>query len=265
MRHVPLVRENYVLWLRGDARGIVSTTTTCAVLPAVVARWQRHAARLPQLAIRDRTAALTTAELRWIPNRNVVDVALFYDAGMVAPAFCDLCLSAVSAGTSASASVFARAGPRRCESSWRAAMKGCASSSRGVRRSDDEADDQGPAAAGGARRRRGSRPSVLVPGADAARGRARVLPRRSARPEPDTQDASKVAEWDIDLRHRPRHQPVRPAGRQDAERPRPQRQHHRRSARFELVHQPDRRAAVSIEEAVRGPLVGAGPSPTAGR
>ena len=39
---------------------------------------------------RDRHAALTTAEVRWIPNRNSVDVALFYDAGMVAPEFGDL-------------------------------------------------------------------------------------------------------------------------------------------------------------------------------
>jgi outer membrane protein assembly factor BamA len=32
---------------------------------------------------RDRHSILTTAELRWIPNRTGLDLALFYDAGKV--------------------------------------------------------------------------------------------------------------------------------------------------------------------------------------
>jgi hypothetical protein len=92
VQHVPLVRENWVLSLRGATDAVVGDD---AVVPFYL---------LPSLGggdtlrgysswrFRDRTAALTTAELRWIPNRNVVDVALFYDAGMVAPAFGDLSL-----------------------------------------------------------------------------------------------------------------------------------------------------------------------------
>jgi Omp85 superfamily domain len=92
VQHVPMVRENWVLSLRGHADSILSDG---AVVPYYL---------LPSLGggdtlrgysswrFRDRTAALTTAELRWIPNRNTVDVALFYDAGMVAPEFGDLVL-----------------------------------------------------------------------------------------------------------------------------------------------------------------------------
>ena len=78
--------------LHGNAESIL---TYCAVVPYYL---------LPSLGggdtlrgysswrFRDRTAALTTAELRWIPNRNIVDVAVFYDAGMVAPEFGDIAL-----------------------------------------------------------------------------------------------------------------------------------------------------------------------------
>ena len=34
---------------------------------------------------RDRHAMLMTGELRWFPNRLALDMALFYDAGTVAP------------------------------------------------------------------------------------------------------------------------------------------------------------------------------------
>ena len=93
VQHVPLVREYWVLSLHGHADSIL---TDGAVVPYYL---------LPSLGggdtlrgysswrFRDRTAALTTAELRWIPNRNIVDVAVFYDAGMVAPEFGDLALS----------------------------------------------------------------------------------------------------------------------------------------------------------------------------
>jgi len=92
VQHVPLVRQNWVLSLRGQTDAILGDT---AVVPYYL---------LPSLGggdtlrgfsswrFRDRNAALATAELRWIPNRNIVDVALFYDAGMVAPEFGDLTL-----------------------------------------------------------------------------------------------------------------------------------------------------------------------------
>ena len=93
IQHLPLVRENWVLSLRGQTDAIL---TDGAVVPYYL---------LPSLGggdtlrgysswrFRDRNAALTTAEFRWIPNRNMVDVAVFYDAGMVAPQFDDLTLS----------------------------------------------------------------------------------------------------------------------------------------------------------------------------
>jgi hemolysin activation/secretion protein len=41
---------------------------------------------------RDRHAVLTSAEFRWIASRLALDMAFFYDAGMVAPRFNQLTL-----------------------------------------------------------------------------------------------------------------------------------------------------------------------------
>lgn len=90
VQHVPLVRENYVLSLHGVAETIV---TDDAVVPFYLLSSLGGSDTLRGYGswrFRDRHAALTTAEFRWIPNRNSVDVALFYDAGMVAPEFGDL-------------------------------------------------------------------------------------------------------------------------------------------------------------------------------
>jgi hypothetical protein len=87
VQHVPLVRENYVLSLHGVAETIVSDE---AIVPFYLLSSLGGSDTLRGYGswrFRDRHAALTTAELRWIPNRNSVDVALFYDAGMVAPEF----------------------------------------------------------------------------------------------------------------------------------------------------------------------------------
>jgi hypothetical protein len=92
VQHVPLARQNWVLSLRGQTDSILSDEALVPyhLLPSLgggdtlrgFSSWR----------FRDRNAALTTAELRWIPNRNIVDVALFYDAGMVAPEFSDITL-----------------------------------------------------------------------------------------------------------------------------------------------------------------------------
>ena len=90
VQHVPLVRENYVLSLHGQAESIL---TDDAIVPFYLLSSLGGSDTLrgyESWRFRDRHAALTTAELRWIPNRNSVDVALFYDAGMVAPEFGDL-------------------------------------------------------------------------------------------------------------------------------------------------------------------------------
>ena len=93
VQHVPLVRENWVLSLRGRTDAILTDQALVPyyLLPALgggstlrgYSSWR----------FRDRNAALTTAELRWIPNRNMLDVALFYDTGMVAPEFGHLALN----------------------------------------------------------------------------------------------------------------------------------------------------------------------------
>ena len=90
VQHLPMVRENYVLSLHALAETIV---TDDAVVPFYLLSSLGGSDTLRGYGswrFRDRHAALTTAEFRWIPNRNSVDVALFYDAGMVAPDFGDL-------------------------------------------------------------------------------------------------------------------------------------------------------------------------------
>jgi hypothetical protein len=92
VQHVPLVRENYVLSLRGQAETILDDGATVPFYLLSSLGGSDTLRGYPSWRFRDRHAALTSAELRWIPNRNAVDVALFYDAGMVAPEFGDLSL-----------------------------------------------------------------------------------------------------------------------------------------------------------------------------
>ena len=77
--------------------------------------------------------------------------------------------------------------------------------------------------------------------------------------EPETQDARGVQEWEIDLFVDLADQPVRPSRRSRPRRARAQRQHHRRGAGFELVHQPHPGAAADRRggrRAVRSPAAG---------
>jgi hypothetical protein len=92
VQHVPLLRENYVLSLRGYAASILDDDATVPFYLLSSLGGSDTLRGYPSWRFRDRHAALTSAELRWIPNRNAVDVALFYDAGMVAPEFGDLSL-----------------------------------------------------------------------------------------------------------------------------------------------------------------------------
>lgn len=85
IQHLPILRENWVISLRGRVQ---STLDDDDVVPYFL---------LPQLGsgrtlraystgrFRDRHSLLTSAELRWIPNRIGLDMALFYDAGKVTP------------------------------------------------------------------------------------------------------------------------------------------------------------------------------------
>jgi hypothetical protein len=90
VQHLPLVRENYVLSLHGQAESILTDDATVPFYLLSSLGGSDTLRGYGSWRFRDRHAALTTAELRWIPNRNSVDVALFYDAGMVAPEFGEL-------------------------------------------------------------------------------------------------------------------------------------------------------------------------------
>lgn len=83
IQHVPLLYNNWVLSVRGRVQTILDDSD---VVPYFL---------LPQLGsgrtirgystgrFRDRHSILTSAELRWIPNRLGLDMAVFYDAGKV--------------------------------------------------------------------------------------------------------------------------------------------------------------------------------------
>ena len=85
IQHLPILRENWVISVRGRVQ---STLDDDDLVPYFL---------LPQLGsgrtlraystgrFRDRHSILTSAELRWIPNRLGLDMALFYDAGKVTP------------------------------------------------------------------------------------------------------------------------------------------------------------------------------------
>lgn len=83
IQHLPILRETWVVSLHGRVQSIVDDDD---IVPYFM---------LPQLGsgrtlrgyetgrFRDRHSILTTAELRWVPNRTGLDLALFYDAGKV--------------------------------------------------------------------------------------------------------------------------------------------------------------------------------------
>jgi outer membrane protein assembly factor BamA len=87
VQHVPILRENWVISLHG----LLQTTTNdhdlvpFYLLPSLGSGSTLRA--YTSWRFRDRHAALTSAEFRWIPSRLAIDMAIFYDAGTVAPEF----------------------------------------------------------------------------------------------------------------------------------------------------------------------------------
>ena len=83
IQHLPLLYNNWVISLRGRVQTVLDGDD---VVPHFL---------LPQLGsgrtirgyssgrFHDRHSILTSAELRWIPNRLALDMAIFYDAGKV--------------------------------------------------------------------------------------------------------------------------------------------------------------------------------------
>jgi len=90
VEHIPFLRETWVLSLRARLEGVHGSDTG---VPYYLLPWLGDSSTLRGYGtarFRDRHAMLYSAEWRWIPNRFAMDMALFTDAGMVAPRFADL-------------------------------------------------------------------------------------------------------------------------------------------------------------------------------
>jgi hypothetical protein len=90
VQHVPLLRETWVLSLRARTDSVASGEDDVPyfLLPSLGGGSTLRGYSTARF--RDRHAMLLTAEWRWIPNRLGLDMALFADAGKVAPRFGDL-------------------------------------------------------------------------------------------------------------------------------------------------------------------------------
>jgi hypothetical protein len=89
VQHIPILRENWVLSLRGRWQ----TTLDGGVVPYYLLPSLGSGSTLrafPSWRFRDRHSELYTVEWRWIPSRLLLDMALFYDAGKVASERSDL-------------------------------------------------------------------------------------------------------------------------------------------------------------------------------
>jgi len=90
VQHIPILRETWVLSLRGRMESVYGQN---AEVPYFLLPWLGSGSTLRGYGtgrFRDRHSLLMTGEWRWIPNRFALDMALFCDAGTVAPRFKDL-------------------------------------------------------------------------------------------------------------------------------------------------------------------------------
>jgi hypothetical protein len=85
VQHLPILRETWVISLRGRTESVVGGVAPYFFTPYL---GDGNTLRGYSTArFRDRHTAMGSAELRWFPNRLGLDLALFYDAGTVAPEF----------------------------------------------------------------------------------------------------------------------------------------------------------------------------------
>ena len=89
-QHVPILRETWVLALRGRLQSILDDGDVVPfyLLPALGSGRTLRAYATDRF--RDRHALLLSAEWRWAPNRHFFDMALFFDAGKVTSRRADL-------------------------------------------------------------------------------------------------------------------------------------------------------------------------------
>ena len=90
IQHIPLLYGNWVISLRGRVQSVLGDDDTAPyfLLPQLGSGSTLRG--YPTGRFRDRNSLLTSAEFRWVPNRLALDMAIFYDAGKVAPRFGDL-------------------------------------------------------------------------------------------------------------------------------------------------------------------------------
>jgi hypothetical protein len=84
VQHLPILRETWVISLRGRTESIVRESDE---VPYFLMPYLGSGSTLRGFGtgrFRDRHTLLLTGELRWIPNRAALDMALFFDAGDVA-------------------------------------------------------------------------------------------------------------------------------------------------------------------------------------
>jgi hypothetical protein len=83
IQHLPILRENWVISLRGRVQAVLDPDDQVPyfLLPSLGSGRTLRAYSTGRF--RDRNSVLTSAELRWIPNRLGLDMAFFYDAGKV--------------------------------------------------------------------------------------------------------------------------------------------------------------------------------------
>ena len=86
VQHVPILRENWVVSLHGRLETTLDDTDRVPyfLLPALGSGSTLRG--YSSWRFRDRHSMLISGEWRWIPSRLALDMALFYDTGMVAPA-----------------------------------------------------------------------------------------------------------------------------------------------------------------------------------
>ena len=90
VQHIPLLRETWVVSLRGRVQSTVDDDDVVPyfLLPSLGSGSTLRA--YSSRRFRDRHSLLASAEWRWIPNRLGMDMALFFDAGKVASRRADL-------------------------------------------------------------------------------------------------------------------------------------------------------------------------------
>jgi outer membrane protein assembly factor BamA len=90
VQHIPLLYNNWVVSLRGRLQSTLDDDDQVPyfLMPSLGSGSTLRGYKTGRF--RDRHAVLTSAELRWLPNKFGLDMALFYDAGTVAARRADL-------------------------------------------------------------------------------------------------------------------------------------------------------------------------------